>query len=93
MHNYYVGRTQTDGSKSANAAWLPPTPGFRNWRTDMKPEDVAKFEAAAGNLLDDLGYETGSVAISGSVRQHVAKIREQFFHDAEERKWRLPTIW
>ena len=35
----------------------PPTAGLRDWRIDMAPGDVALFEALAGDLLDELGYE------------------------------------
>lgn len=35
----------------------PPTKGLRDWRTAMSPADVAAFEATAGNLLEELGYE------------------------------------
>lgn len=35
----------------------PPTPGLRNWRSDMTSAGVASFEAIAGNLLAELGYE------------------------------------
>ena len=60
MVNYHVGRTQYSTDMSANAAWLPPTAGLRDWRTEMKSDDQAKFEAAAGDFLAELGYETGS---------------------------------
>ncbi len=35
----------------------PPTAGVRSWRETMSPEDVAAFEAVAGDVLDALGYE------------------------------------
>ena len=31
--------------------------GARAWRTEMSPGDVGRFEAVAGRLLTDLGYE------------------------------------
>jgi hypothetical protein len=34
----------------------PPTQ-TRSWTTEMQPEHVAIFEAVAGEVLDDLGYE------------------------------------
>lgn len=37
--------------------YLPPTTGLRDWRTEMSPAEVATFEALAGDLLADLGYE------------------------------------
>ncbi len=33
------------------------TTGLRDWRTEMAPGDVEAFEAVAGPLLTDLGYE------------------------------------
>jgi hypothetical protein len=34
----------------------PPTPGVRDWRNELGPEDVAAFEDVAGELLATLGY-------------------------------------
>jgi hypothetical protein len=34
-----------------------PRPGARRWREQMAPGDVTRFEAIAGELLADLGYE------------------------------------
>jgi sulfotransferase family protein len=36
-----------------------PTPGLREWRSEMTDRDVEAFEAIAGDLLDELGYELG----------------------------------
>ena len=36
---------------------LPPTRGLRDWRRELTPAEVASFEAVAGTLLTDLGYE------------------------------------
>jgi hypothetical protein len=36
---------------------LPPTAGLRDWRRDMGGPDIELFEAIAGDLLDELGYE------------------------------------
>lgn len=33
----------------------PITPGLRDWRTQMSRDDVERFEAMAGDLLDELG--------------------------------------
>jgi len=35
----------------------PPTRGVRDWRTQMSREDAVAFEAIAGDLLAELGYE------------------------------------
>ncbi len=44
----------------------PPTSGVRSWREDMSAEDAAGFDAVAGELLSELGYEVGSRARSGA---------------------------
>ena len=40
-----------------NNIYLPPTKGLRNWRTQMSRGDLEMFEAIAGPMLEDLGYE------------------------------------
>ena len=40
----------------------PPTRGLREWRTQMSADDARAFEAIAGDLLADLGYELGAPA-------------------------------
>ncbi|MGH8935748.1 MAG: sulfotransferase family protein [Acidimicrobiia bacterium] len=42
---------------------LPPTTGLRDWRRQMSREDLARFEAVAGGLLTELGYERGVRAV------------------------------
>jgi len=40
----------------------PVSPGGRDWRREMSPADVRSFEAIAGPLLGDLGYERSAPA-------------------------------
>jgi hypothetical protein len=40
----------------------PPTKGLRDWRTELEPRDVAGFEAVAGAVLAELGYELADPA-------------------------------
>jgi sulfotransferase family protein len=56
MLRFHEGRTKTDPALSAKRAWRPLTPGLRDWRTQMSAEEVERFEAAACELLDELGY-------------------------------------
>jgi hypothetical protein len=45
----------------------PPDPGaMYRWKERMSPEDVAAFDAAAGELLGELGYEVGAAASTAS---------------------------
>jgi hypothetical protein len=61
---YHEGRTRPKAGRSAKNAWLPPTPGLRDWRTTMPPTEVELFEAMAGDVLDELGYERAFPRIS-----------------------------
>lgn len=54
------GKVRRREGLSAKTAWLPPTPGLRDWRTQMKPDDAELFEALAGDLLFELGYPLSS---------------------------------
>jgi hypothetical protein len=56
MLRFHEGRTKNDPNLDAKHAWLPVTRGLRDWRTQMPADDVERFEAAAGELLDELGY-------------------------------------
>jgi hypothetical protein len=61
MLNYFQEgaklRAETADPSAHPSLTLPPTKGLRDWRRDMKPEDVAVFEALCGRLLGELGYE------------------------------------
>jgi hypothetical protein len=48
--------------------YRPPTEGLRDWRREMMPEEVAVFEALAGDLLSELGYERTVSRPSPSLR-------------------------
>ena len=50
----------------------PPTAGLRDWRSQMAPGDVERFEAIAGNLLAELGYERAYPAPSPAARARAA---------------------
>jgi len=63
----------------------PPTPGVRSWREDMSASDVAAFEAVAGDLLEELGYEVTSSR--SSVRGATARA----WYDARLAAWNAST--
>jgi Sulfotransferase family len=56
MLRFHEGRTRFEPGLSAKRAWLPPTPGLRDWMTQMSREQVEEFEAAAGDALDAFEY-------------------------------------
>jgi hypothetical protein len=46
-----------DRSRDHASTALPPTPGMRDWRSQMPANQVRSFEAVAGPTLSELGYE------------------------------------
>ena len=55
----YVGNVEGISAKPHQQSLRqPPTAGLRDWRLQMSPEDVGAFDRVAGDLLDDLGYES-----------------------------------
>lgn len=85
MIRFAEGKTKTDlpnARKTPKKAWLPITSGMRNWRTEMPATDIQRFEAAAGNLLEELGYERAVPNPSSEALEQAARIREAFTRDA-----------
>jgi hypothetical protein len=87
MLRFHQGRTRNESGLDAKKAWRPITPGLRDWRTQMPPEDVERFEAAVGELLDELGYPRAFPRPSPQCLQQAARLREAFTwesHSCEE---------
>jgi hypothetical protein len=53
----YAGAVDVSAKPHHQRLLQPPTRGVRDWRTQMSPEDARAFEAIAGDLLAELGYE------------------------------------
>lgn len=53
----YAGAVDVSAKPHHQRLLLPPTRGVRDWRTQMSRDDVRRFEAIAGDLLAELGYE------------------------------------
>ncbi len=68
MARYHEGRRRGKPGRSAKKRWLPPTPGLRDWRTEMHDRDIALFEALSGDLLSELGYECPTRPADAEVR-------------------------
>ena len=67
MLRYHEGRQKQAPGLSAKSAWLPPTSGLRDWRTQMRSRDVELFEALAGDMLQELGQERATSETSPEV--------------------------
>lgn len=52
----YAGSVDVSDKAHQQSLRRPPTPGLRDWRTEMSDADVIAFERIAGDLLLELGY-------------------------------------
>jgi hypothetical protein len=86
MLRFHEGRTRAEPGLSAKDAWLPISPGLRDWRTQMAPRDIEHFEAAVGDLLDELGYPRGATRLGTTAVVQAAQIRVAFNQNADGRK-------
>ena len=88
MIRFAEGKTKTDlpnARKTPKKAWLPITSGMRNWRTEMPATEIQRFEAAAGNLLEELGYERTFSRPTPQALEHATRIRKMFSRHVQER--------
>jgi len=89
MVSFHAGKTKSDPRLSAKRAWLPATPGLRNWRTEMPPGNIALFEAIAGDLLCALGYGRGIDATAPEVEETARECRTWWDAEFDARREKL----
>jgi hypothetical protein len=93
MLRFHEGRTRSTPGLTTKRKWLPPTAGLRDWRTEMNPDEVGRFEAAAGDLLDELGYERGASGLDTELAASASAVRSRFIGDVSMRGRPLPERW
>jgi sulfotransferase family protein len=93
MLRFHEGHARDDPGLSAKKAWRPITPGLRSWRTEMNRDELERFEAAAGDLLDDLGYPRAVPDLNSRAKQEAAELRDLYGRHALARGTRLPERW
>jgi hypothetical protein len=81
MLRFHEGRTRYQPGRSAKHAWLPITSGLRDWRTQLAAADLDRFEAAAGGLLDELGYERGASRVTAASIEKAQRVGRLFAED------------
>ena len=78
MLRFHEGRTKREPGLSSKRAWLPITPGLRDWRTQMAPDAVEAFEATAGDLLSDLDYERAASQPGEQARARASRVTRMY---------------
>lgn len=90
---FHEGRMRDDPRLDAKKAWKPVTPGLRSWERQMSRDDVVRFEAAAGDLLDRLGYPRAAPRLPRREVERAERIRERFAVEAQVRRRPVPAAW
>jgi Sulfotransferase family len=93
MLRFHEGRTKEDPRLDAKKAWRPVTAGLRDWRTQMAREDVERFEAAAGGLLEELGYERFACRPGRAAASVAARVRDSFLRELGADGQPVPGAW
>jgi hypothetical protein len=93
MLRFHKGRERTEPGLDAKRAWQPVTSGLRDWRSQMPAGDVERFEAAVGDLLDELGYARAVPRPPSEALKHASRIRTSFVRDLRRRGKRVPEGW
>jgi hypothetical protein len=93
MLRFHEGRTKSEPGLDAKKSWLPITSGLRDWRRQMSAEDVERFEAVAGDLLEELGYARAVSCPKTKTQKHANFIYEIFTQNARSRRHQLPKGW
>jgi hypothetical protein len=93
MLRFHEGRENVDPNLDAKNGWWPPTPGLRKWGVQMPSEDLERFEAAAGDLIEELGYPRACPHPPEENLARAARMRETFAREASASGKRLPKGW
>ncbi len=93
MVGFYEGKTRREPGLCSKDQWLPPTPGLRDWRTQLAPTDIERIETVVEDLLDRFGYERQFDRVGPSVRERVGRVSEAFTADMLARSRNLPEEW
>jgi hypothetical protein len=75
MLRFHESRPTNDRDLEPGHGWRPLAGRARDWRTQMAPEEVERFEAA-GALLDELGYPRAFPNLRPETVQNATRVRK-----------------
>ena len=87
MLRFHERQVGSKAEVSVGKPLRPITSGLRDWRTQMRVEDLKRFEAMVGALLVELGYERSISRLEVEAQTHAATIRS-FFNRDFPRTWK-----
>jgi hypothetical protein len=89
----YDERARSNSRRADKHPWMPITRGLRDWRSQMPPTEVERFEAAAGGLVEELGYQRDFPDPSLEALEKTARARDLFARDALSQGYLVPANW
>jgi hypothetical protein len=93
MLRLYESRARQGNAGDEKHPWKPITPGLRDWRSQMPPDDIELFEAAAGDLLDELGYPRATAAPRAETLDYASEARRRCAREAHFHRYAVPACW
>jgi hypothetical protein len=89
----YAGKVDVSAKPHQQSLTKAPTPGLRDWRSELSPDEVEAFEEVAGDLLRELGYGADR-ATSAAGRRRLAWYRARISAwNASSRALRRSPAW
>jgi hypothetical protein len=85
MLHFHKAPATSDPGLETKWAHSPVTPSLRDWSTQLPPLDNERFEAAAGPLLEELGYPRVVPRPRAEDLEHAARIRHLLAADPRAR--------
>jgi Sulfotransferase family len=93
MLRFHEGRERHDSGLSAKKAWRPITAGLRDWRSEMASEGIGRFEAAAGDVLGELGYERAAASAEPEHHAAASLVQDAFKREIKAAGGSVPKAW
>ena len=93
MLQLYESRAEDGHAGDEKHPWRSITAGLRDWRTQMRSQDVELFEAAAGDLLDELGYPRANPAPGSTTLHYALRARKRCVLEAQSLRYAVPACW
>jgi hypothetical protein len=83
--HFHVDRGKPDPGLELKRAGQPVIPRLRDWQSQMSAEELERFEATAGELLDELNYPRAAPRPRPEVLDHAASVRCSLAQDLRAR--------
>jgi len=93
MVESYQERALAGPGQDAKHPWMPITSGLRDWRSQMPPAAIERFEAVSGTMLDELGYQRAAPRPRPEDLEYAARARDWFAFDAHSQGYSVPKLW